>query len=104
MSDWSSDVCSSDLPGVLALEGAAREVQHADVARAPGRRAEAEFLMQLAEEEALDLFIVVGEQGGVVLGLQMTAEDDRRAVVQALLRRLPRAPEDRKSTRMNSSH
>src|SRR3546814_16718745 len=46
------EVNSENDPGVLALEGAAREVQHADVARAPGRRAEAEFLMQPAAEEA----------------------------------------------------
>src|SRR5437762_7399568 len=74
--DWSSDVCSSDLWKVVALES-------------DGRRATA------AELEAMK------DGGWAFKGTEVSFEDPRVPPVKSSFKVDPR---DRKSTRLNSSH
>src|SRR3546814_5654689 len=96
ISDWSSDVCSSDLAGLdqvdeLAVLGVEAPV---GVLR----------LQQLADDHRAVMAGVAGDLPG--RGLER-APDDVHAhalVVVARLDLIERADGDRKSTRLNSSH
>src|SRR3546814_4225586 len=103
ISDWSSDVCSSDLPPVPNVEQAAAKQR--------------EFLVhgrsmphQLAREREANVLVKVREffQGGSEL-LPLNPEWDRWVIDRfsagdlASLASLT-TPGDRKSTRLNSSH
>src|SRR3546814_4130865 len=98
ISDWSSDVCSSDLLAGLVLAG-----EHATRQRAVGHDAEA---VVLAGRQDLDLRQAVH---GVVVGLADNGAVDAGFAGEA--HQLGDAPAaevadspDRKSTRLNSSH
>src|SRR3546814_4392028 len=95
ISDWSSDVCSSDLPVAKAEEGVGFKEELADAAR----RARIELALQ-------ELHVAVGRQGfRMALRIGCDRYLERRDFQQpfgqfggigiAL---------DRKSTRLNSSH
>src|SRR3546814_9550564 len=96
ISDWSSDVCSSDLAAVLrmalsssaALEGGRTVVEYRATGATPQRPTEKRT--QAPER--------IGSRQGLVRELAMIA-----GVSDAVIRGLIKAG-DRKSTRLNSSH
>src|SRR3546814_1600080 len=96
MSDWSSDVCSSDLDRVFQLDELAGDAgEH--VGHVEGLR-----------QEALDL--AGAADGELVLFGQLVHAEDRDDVLKRLvllqdrLHRTSHLIIDRKSTRLNSSH
>src|SRR3546814_3085436 len=100
ISDWSSDVCSSDLEGGHG-ERAGRH-RAAWVAEADGGGMSEEGVDQRARQEAVEdseskRCAGIGrlQQALQRAGRELAAETQRGAV---------EAPEDRKSTRLNSSH
>src|SRR3546814_10218067 len=101
ISDWSSDVCSSDLLEALARAGTVTGfVQALDarlfLAAARGGQRDGDVLVdvrQVADPDAADLLAAELHVRAVV---ERHALADPRAAVAA--------PGDRKSTRLNSSH
>src|SRR3546814_5066773 len=96
ISDWSSDVCSSDLPGTRLVDAeVVQGLTHVEIGLAGGDDAEA--ALAVAEHHAVELVGAREGEGGVDL-----------VAVQALLLRQrrvrPADVQDRKSTRLNSSH
>src|SRR3546814_6885656 len=96
ISDWSSDVCSSDLDILIAVACAGVALQRCGgKARAQQRRVLA-FLQLL-------VIGMAGEAGA--LGEQIVQRDARFGAPRQPQRRVPRGDRtDRKSTRLNSSH
>src|SRR3546814_9062749 len=97
MSDWSSDVCSSDLRHVVEHERVAERDRHAvaaDHAVAPIRRAERSTSTKNGAPKK-----AVTTPMGISAGEEMV-----RARRSARHRKAPPKREDRKSTRLNSSH
>src|SRR3546814_4510043 len=103
ISDWSSDVCSSDL---AALAGAAGSVLEADPRRPPDRLAAAAVADLVGAVDRRRGRAAVVDAGGVLAGRVADAfgrlRDQR--LRRPLARPAGRAHEDRKSTRLNSSH
>src|SRR3546814_16955675 len=122
ISDWSSDVCSSDLPisrGVFGTAGAKLQsrlrqpvLDEASRDRIAARQLEGLVLRRVqqlvAAEPAGALQLVGAERGRLVLGAGVKPEHDggrERPGLRGLVAHLlDRQPEDRKSTRLNSSH
>src|SRR3546814_8186968 len=124
ISDWSSDVCSSD------LEGRDRVVRADDAAAAPapaaglvvvgsgiqfGRHATERCLSEIREAQVVfclaDPFALAMIQGlrpdAINLGRHYAPGKDRRQTyreIDAAIMAQVRAGKDRKSTRLNSSH
>src|SRR3546814_1481290 len=101
ISDWSSDVCSSDLPlafhVVTALEGVPFRKR---VAIVSGTRLDfAARGYEMIENKAP----INGLSGSIKLGVEACRACDADAVLIALAD-MPRVTADRKSTRLNSSH
>src|SRR3546814_1477112 len=95
ISDWSSDVCSSDLHHILALV-AEQKFKFAILLRLEARRA--------AQEAAEGQEIMRGQRRKHFPAVDHVPLD-RRDPVEPLARELqPVGLEDRKSTRLNSSH
>src|SRR3546814_2822942 len=104
ISDWSSDVCSSDLRHQGQVERAHRAEPESDVAQVVRRVAPRTD----AGHEAAVLLQVLGGVVGVEhdAGVEVGEEDDQRRV-ERQEQRLALAEvdvQDRKSTRLNSSH
>src|SRR3546814_7921188 len=103
ISDWSSDVCSSDLSG----DGRSNEGGSPAFARAAANRAGVTIngLAILNEEPDLARYYMAGVVGGP--GSFLVTADDFDDFARAMRRKLyfeiVGAP-DRKSTRLNSSH
>src|SRR3546814_8510044 len=116
ISDWSSDVCSSDLAGVDKLDRAATRSRRVD--DIPPDRPDARILetrrqrqvvaeVEIMRDPGIEIIFgrigrAVANIGGVrgecpylAIGIAIGAED---------LRPARNAPVDRKSTRLNSSH
>src|SRR3546814_9468952 len=95
ISDWSSDVCSSDLIGDVALEP-----DRARLALAHAKALARRLLLELDERRG-------GRIGQVRHAIGPADMDqitfDRRHRARRLVRRID-AGQDRKSTRLNSSH
>src|SRR3546814_2217371 len=102
ISDWSSDVCSSDLPldlgrvveiGAGGVEMGERDAEPVHALRAPGRQARilvadpARIAQDLRKPQVAPEIIVL-----------ILLEDRRDIGARGI------GPEDRKSTRLNSSH
>src|SRR3546814_9125055 len=105
MSDWSSDVCSSDLLVVLLQKGPAARRQ---VGR---QRAQVAWIVFFAVRgPALHLLPDVEREGIHTLGRHVpplaraARAQIRRHMDGETLRRTPPTEADRKSTRLNSSH
>src|SRR3546814_5747256 len=102
ISDWSSDVCSSDLRELVLAAGLAHHARAGAVA-AVGRAeagGEEEDAVRVAMHQAGRLGVVVLAQGIVSLAGRtqvLLADRDVRAAQRLL-------GVDRKSTRLNSSH
>src|SRR3546814_3910082 len=110
ISDWSSDVCSSDLAGPYLL--AAHDVA---VALAPGAGQETQGIGaagRLGDAEGLQAQLTLGDARQIALLLRLAAVPQQGAhgvhlrvaggaVAAGLLDLLQK---DRKSTRLNSSH
>src|SRR3546814_5562410 len=101
ISDWSSDVCSSDLSGrskhLLPISRRARQPHR--LARRREKRAGLGF--------AFALFIggiAVGDDAGARLDVHFAVLDDRGAQHDAAVHIAVGREIDRKSTRLNSSH
>src|SRR3546814_4589558 len=94
ISDWSSDVCSSDLHAFQYLAAGGSETQH--------RIAIAGFIKQSLMQQRPD-------QGAPLVKRARLADAIGRQLLMAaidhlLVFRTPQDVEDRKSTRLNSSH
>src|SRR3546814_8020597 len=85
ISDWSSDVCSSDLRQITGFGRLI--VERGDIALKLGIRRFAEY-----DDRDIGLF------------LEDAALGERRNAARVAHRLVQRLPEDRKSTRLNSSH
>src|SRR3546814_9050323 len=91
ISDWSSDVCSSDLPRFLA-GGRAQGLDRADLARTI-----------LRPRTISDRALYIAGRILQLCGAQLSGHRHRRRD-RAAAPWNARAEEDRKSTRLNSSH
>src|SRR3546814_2639286 len=108
ISDWSSDVCSSDLTDPLGSVDLVR--RYGDQVRAIGDRDAPEALHRVAQQQAV-LRMGSGNEIGDRLDRPDLVVDEHRRDDPALgdqrvvgRQREPGAIEDRKSTRLNSSH
>src|SRR3546814_7069009 len=106
ISDWSSDVCSSDLPLWVEQRIEARDREAADL----GRRLEtARERLQIATRPADEIVPVVVNEARAA-ALEIGAAGPRLPIRFAFqhhparARRAVEKGEDRKSTRLNSSH
>src|SRR3546814_5721074 len=102
ISDWSSDVCSSDLVGLAAMRGdrAARQrdrERHVLAAAAEPRVREAQTPGRDEAGHDLDRRLAIAGQFGDAVGDPRKRRLEERLAIFALLA-------DRKSTRLNSSH
>src|SRR3546814_1665206 len=102
ISDWSSDVCSSDLaaggsaPTPAAAAGGTELPSRSAGATDKGERVKASPLAKrLADEKGIDLKTLTGSGPG---GRIVKADLEGASAAAAA------APADRKSTRLNSSH
>src|SRR3546814_2607276 len=104
ISDWSSDVCSSDLPLVARDARAQFDAQHGALRAAfadADQRGAPHLGMDV--EHRFDLFGAQGTGGGDhALGL--AAAEPEAAVGVEVAEVAHAVDEDRKSTRLNSSH
>src|SRR3546814_9783276 len=99
ISDWSSDVCSSDLAEQRDAGRGLRPLVHAD-------RVTAHDMPKLVREYALHLVGAVGRLDQPAVDIDVLAashEGVDAAVAEQMDAHLPRT-QDRKSTRLNSSH
>src|SRR3546814_9783378 len=102
ISDWSSDVCSSDLPDLVFTESDLDILcKEADVI--------VTFLTKVAYLGLANRKPVVSFSGGLLARLGVTYEVKSESDLNALLRRALQRKDlnvklDRKSTRLNSSH
>src|SRR3546814_2095764 len=100
ISDWSSDVCSSDLP---LLQESTMHIRDWP----PGERPREKLLKRgatvLSDAELLAIFLGSGLRGldAVATARQLLAE---HGPLRRLLEHSPPELADRKSTRLNSSH
>src|SRR3546814_4072083 len=115
ISDWSSDVCSSDLDSNAPLAADLRRIVRERLAAGDSDRAVRDYLVARYGDWVLlkprfnlqnlllwlgpALFLLIG--GAIVAGLYLR---QRRAASAAVARPLDAAEQDRKSTRLNSSH
>src|SRR3546814_1101663 len=104
ISDWSSDVCSSDLAGDRGVRDPGRAPQcrqpaaHARATDGPGRMKENDlYIEETGEGPPLVLLHGWAMHGGVFALLVERLRERYRLYVVDL-------PGDRKSTRLNSSH
>src|SRR3546814_5228651 len=99
ISDWSSDVCSSDLIGVSSMQLDQGERGFSfqkdgplDMRMAQEGESAADWLNRADEEEIADVLFHYGD------------ERQSRRVARAIVAARPLSRTDRKSTRLNSSH
>src|SRR3546814_2073854 len=105
ISDWSSDVCSSDLEGVLGIILPAEIVEEETLARAAFGRDHKIIIVdaRIEEVECDELTLAAHiEQGRAAASAKVGL--DRRHQRCRLHRHPEIALADRKSTRLNSSH
>src|SRR3546814_8920389 len=101
ISDWSSDVCSSDLHGDLSENAeyhAARERQ----SFIEGRVAELED--KIARAEVIDVASLNGDTVKFGATVTLIDEDTEAKTAYQLVGEMEADVKDRKSTRLNSSH
>src|SRR3546814_4461660 len=106
ISDWSSDVCSSDLDDRVILAAKVARHREAEAGRDRGRAVR-------RAEGVVDALLAAGESGeaaALAQGADAVAPAGEDLVRIALMRDVPdqlvprRLEQDRKSTRLNSSH
>src|SRR3546814_8301970 len=101
ISDWSSDVCSSDCPSIIITGGSAYP-RHIDFAR----------FRAIADEVGAYFMVDMAHFAGLVAGGAHPTPFGHAHVVTTTTHKTLRGPrggmvltdEDRKSTRLNSSH
>src|SRR3546814_9872895 len=110
ISDWSSDVCSSDLPAttlLLALDSAATEKLRAERA-AEGKSLEPHEAQGMTPEDVLDFFYdkITYKRSGNGWATPFDADRLRgvKLAQDLIAAKTGEAVADRKSTRLNSSH
>src|SRR3546814_10828523 len=123
ISDWSSDVCSSDLLGVSSMQIDQPERGFSFRADGPldmrmegpvaeGRPTAAEVVNSLPEAELADIIYSYGEErrarqvARAIVAARAEKPLARTGELAELVRRVVKQPkgQDRKSTRLNSSH
>src|SRR3546814_9493292 len=100
ISDWSSDVCSSDLSGVKIILIDERGEGRRDVFEYEGGIASfVEHLAQLKTPLHPNVISVSGEEAGITVDVAIQWTDSYQEAMFCFTNNI-----DRKSTRLNSSH